>query len=690
LNLTHETDSGDMLLMKLTTHFIFTTRVALLLFLTLSSFVCARAQIVRVAPTPTPEKSRPKGSITGRVVGEDGQPLAGAHVYAQWSRASGDAGGSALTKADGTFKIENLERAPYVVTASMAGYFDTSYLEYERGQRVFHHLGESLTLTLTRGGVITGRVTDARGDAAAGVRVNMVRVRTLDGRAVREVNRFMRSLERETDDRGIYRNYGLLPGVYVVSAAGHYAGGFGGTVAHGEEAPTFYPSTTRDASVELTLHAGEELSDIDIRLRADRGHVVSGTVAGVLDAAHAEQVTTLSLISSDTTEYHAQVFIYGRAESGGFAFDSLTDGEYDLVAERYTATGEWRKLASSTRRVRIKGADVTGLRITLDPLGSISGRLVFESAQMNGAKSSMNEAKPSSSTNEAKPSATVTKSTTADVKLATAEAKPSATVAKSSDGDTKSAEDTKAACAGSAEGLYNEAAVVMRRESVGAGRLTPANEPSTLEISPDDKGEFTFRSLGAGAYRLEFRLGEGYFVTSMRRGAQIPAAGKPSEGSRQAEGAVVRLQPGESASGLVVTAAYGAASLKGEIKFECDDCRPEQGRVYLLPQERERADDALRYAEAVFVRRGRTATFAFDAVAPGNYKILEWPELPQGQNEPPSILSEDGRARLRREAEQIPSRLIFTLAPCQHSKVGILIAPDGKSSAGEIREGQSN
>ena len=48
------------------------------------ALLCACAPSVRAqeqaAPTPTP--TRPRGSITGRVVGEDGQPLVGARVNA--------------------------------------------------------------------------------------------------------------------------------------------------------------------------------------------------------------------------------------------------------------------------------------------------------------------------------------------------------------------------------------------------------------------------------------------------------------------------------------------------------------------------------------------------------------------------------------------------------------------------------
>jgi 5-hydroxyisourate hydrolase-like protein (transthyretin family) len=629
----------------------------------------ARATFAQ-SPAPTPEKARPKGVITGRVVGDDGQAVAGARVYAQSNRARGGAGGMAITKSDGTFKIENVERAPYIVNAYAPGFFDADYLEYERGVRAFYHAGDHITLTLARGGVITGRVVDAKGEPAMGVRVNLVRVRTLDGKPVREVNHFMRSLERRTDDRGVYRSYGLLPGVYVVSAAGRYSQETGEVIAHGDEAPTFYPSTTRDASAELTVHAGEELTDVDIRLRGERGHAISGTVAGVATAAHDAQATILVLISATTTEYHGQVFMYGRAGGEGFAFDGLPDGDYDVVAERYLRD-DWRKVAAASRRVTVKGADVTGLKLTFLPLGSIAGRIIFEKPPTPEAKpqlvnSNLPPADPkplttgAAGSSEAKPS-------TADSKLSTAQAKP--------------------ACVGSAEMLYGDAAVIVLRE--GRTQATPANELSTLEISPDAKGDFAFQGLGAGAYHFEFRLGEGYFITSVRTGAV--ASGKATTGKTApttTTSATVRLRQGEDASGVVVTASYGAASLSGSVVFPACECPDEPTRVYVVPQERERADDPLRYAEATIVRdKSFTGTFSFDGLAPGRYRLIAPPVMPQAAPEQQQslFLSDEGRARLRREAET--SNVSVTLAPCQRATgVNFIYVPPDKGGAGEQRD----
>jgi hypothetical protein len=621
-----------------------TLRSALLFVVALASLCASSSRVSaqgQVEPTPTTTTVRPTGSINGRVVGEDGAPVVGAHITAVSGRGGMyDSRGSA-TGPDGSFKIESLAVAPYTIAVRVPGSFDASYLEYERGARVFYRPGDNVSIRVVRGGVITGRVTDARGEPAAGVRVNLVRVRTLEGTPVRRINRFMGSLERMTDDRGVYRTYGLLPGVYVVSAGGRFATGSGGVIAHTDEAPTFYPSVPRDATTEVTVHAGEEVGAVDIRLRSERGHAVSGTVAGVTDAAHAEQATIINIISADSTEYAGQIYIYNRAETEGFSLDGLTDGDYDLVAERYVTTKGWARIGASSRRVQIRGADVTGLKITFAPLASLSGRILFEA-----------------------PPAPV------ETKAPAAVAKPAATdEAKASTVEEAKASGAKDACRGTASALWSGAAIVARREAV-AGQTFPASEPSTLEDSPDEKGEFNLRGVVAGTYRFEFKLGEGYFVTGVRRGA------RPVEASAS----VVRLAQGEQVSDLIVTAAYGAASVEGRLSFtDCDGCA--RARLYLVPQERERAEDALRYAEATVERKGREGEFSLEGIAPGRYILLALPEpaRKQGAAERPAFADVDARARLRRDAEARGTRL--TLAPCEHAEgVAVTYAPPEKQN----------
>ena len=71
---------------------------------------------------------------------------------------------------------------------------------------------------MIRGGAITGTVTNALGEPVVAVRVRATMVRDARG----EVPKFMTFglMEQSTDDRGIYRIYGLRPGTYIVSAGG--------------------------------------------------------------------------------------------------------------------------------------------------------------------------------------------------------------------------------------------------------------------------------------------------------------------------------------------------------------------------------------------------------------------------------------------------------------------------------------
>ena len=596
------------------------------------------AQGPPAGPTPK-EPARPKGTITGRVTGEDGQPIANARVVAEAQRSNRSVGATAITGPDGKFRIENLERGAYSVRGQVPAHFDASYLEYERGVRAFYRLGDTVAVTMLKGGVITGRVTDAKGEPVMGTRVNMVRVRTLEGRVVREVNRFMGSLERLTDDRGVFRNYGLLPGVYVVSAGGKFSMGFRAT-PHGDEAPTFYPSATRDNATEVTVRTGEEAGGVDVRLRQEGGRTVSGTVEGVGDAAHAEYITDVRFIAASNTEYQGHLLFYGRATSGdGFAFESLTDGEYDLVALRYQINGG-KVLAGAARRVSVRGTDVQGLKITFAPLASISGRIVLEN--------------PSSSA-----------STQAKMTTATPLTPPPSAVAP--------------ACREKPDALLDGAVIIARREGAGsqadaaAQAATIARESAVREAAPDEKGEFTFQGLRGLRYRLEVRLGESFYVSSIRqKGAAGPQPAQVT-GQPQPRGDVLRLRAGESLSGIVVTALHGAASLRGRVAAAAiapaaGSPPLEPSRVYLVPQERERAEDPARFAESEVAEDGG---FAFEGLAPGRYWLLvrTAPTAPadasglKDPSEPPLFWLEAERARLRREAEAAANSV--TLSPCQ-------------------------
>jgi len=124
---------------------------------------------------------------------------------------------TARTDEGGKFQVDDLPQGIYSVGAQIRGY----NLWREPGEQAYFKTGDSVTLRVRKGGVITGAVTSSSGEPVVAVQVNAVRIRDLEGKPI---TAFATGFPRFTDDRGIYRIFGLTPGVYVVSAGGKPTG----------------------------------------------------------------------------------------------------------------------------------------------------------------------------------------------------------------------------------------------------------------------------------------------------------------------------------------------------------------------------------------------------------------------------------------------------------------------------------
>ncbi len=305
---------------------------------------------------PSTEKSATArtGSITGRILGDDGRPITNATVMA-FKFGSGTPPVGGTTDADGRFEVKDLSPGAYRVEAIAPGYIPLPDAGAEAGAWGFHRIGESVTLTLVKGGVITGTVTNANGDAVTGVSVRAVRVRK-PGEQRRET--FNLARDRMTDDRGVYRLFGLEPGTYVLGV-GSSTQFYGALNAFDGDAPTYYPSATRDTAAELMVRAGEELTGIDVRYRGERGRIVSGFVSGNTGETTRFNGISVSLLQAATGTPEATTFIGGDERKFSFALNGIADGEYNLIAARPIGTTGEAMMA--TRRITVRGADVTGV-----------------------------------------------------------------------------------------------------------------------------------------------------------------------------------------------------------------------------------------------------------------------------------------------------------------------------------------
>lgn len=333
------------------------------------------------------QAQRATGTISGQVVSTDGEPLPRAKIQLI---AVGDAKKALASRREvstdetGRFAADKLEAAPYIITASAPGYVLLPHEKVSGEAGIgaqYAHIGEALTIRMQRGGVITGRVLNTAGEPVVGITLEATRLRDESGRPVTiplEANAL--GLGRQTDDRGVYRMFGLAPGTYVVSVGAGALGVALKPTPFVGRAKIYYPASTRDTATAVVVQSGAEISGIDLRYRAERGAALTGKVLGAPSggtglAAMTTTMVTLTKAGTDTLLGASVVMPLG--DNTGYSFYGLPDGDYEVTAVR-PEMSEGSVMMSLPRRVSIKGNDVTGVDLRLVGMASISGTVGLE------------------------------------------------------------------------------------------------------------------------------------------------------------------------------------------------------------------------------------------------------------------------------------------------------------------------
>jgi len=566
------------------------------ILLVLTSF-CTQAQQQSTAVARPDEPAT--GTISGRVVNENGQPLSGATVAV---RPVGIAtpGRTAVTDSEGKFQVSALDPAAYSVSAWLPAY--TSAPPDSDTAAAYYRVGDSVRLELVRGGIITGTVTTAAGEPVVAIRVRAYRIRDAKGQPPKSpITSFG---EQSTDDRGIYRIYGLAPGTYLVSAGGSGASYGFGINGYDSDAPTYAPSSTRDTAAEVTVRIGEE-SGVDIRYRGEPGHTVSGTIKA--QGTNGTSVT-LAPVGNEFMPWGTN---YQTRGARGFAVSGVGDGDYDLVAQEMVSpqgVASYDMAFSETRRITVKGADVTGIELTTKPLASISGRLALEPSKIPE-------------------------------------------------------------CQGKRRPLFGETLV-----SLLPNDKTLEKGPSQLlrmfvaPASADKEGAFLMRNVLAGQYSFNPRFFARYWYLQSMVLATGPAVEtvKPAQTKQRIDAARnwITVKSGDRITGLTITLAEGAASLRGQVTIPEGSKLPTNLFVYLVPAEREKADDVLRFFATEVAADG---SFSINAIPPGHYWSIAQTVV---DKEAPSMAklrlpdAAETRLKIFREAEIL--KLETEFKPCQN------------------------
>lgn len=326
------------------------------------------------------DNSRNKGgSITGRVTIAS-KPLAGVTVTVSAGADASSGGGLSLkttTDDEGRFRISNLPSGTYYVWPFVPAFVVNEGTGiYPQGNSVAvedGEIAEDINFTLNRGAAITGRVTDSSGRPLIEERIRILPVDPNLRRLISSIYPNINSIF--TDDRGIYRVFGLPAGKYRVAIGDQFAA-FTATRGRRFYPQTFHPDVTDEAKATLVeLTEGNEASNVDITVaRAMTGFSASGTV---IDAEKNQPVSGVSFGLTIIVGGRPSGFMSGNGIStsaGAFRIDNLPPGRYAASILPGSGTGYY----GETQPFDITDSDVSNLEMKVHQGSMINGNVVFE------------------------------------------------------------------------------------------------------------------------------------------------------------------------------------------------------------------------------------------------------------------------------------------------------------------------
>ncbi|HVI78493.1 MAG TPA: carboxypeptidase regulatory-like domain-containing protein, partial [Candidatus Acidoferrum sp.] len=288
---------------------------------------------------------------------------------------------TALTGADGSFRIENVIPGRYHLFAERSGLLDVDR------QRT-HSDGRVLTLTpgqelkdlhirLQAAAVIRGRVTDEDGEPMQDAEVTVLQQTFASGHT-----HWQQTAGERTNDLGEFRIANLPPGNLYVSVSPPpdlkaliESAGRGSAESRPAEKPaasyqtTYYPGTTdRSQALAVQLHPGDDFP-VSFSLMPGPSLTISGTVVNLPPRTSA----TIMLQSRDFNVIQSGAEIH---KDGSFVIRDVSPGSYTI-----TASVDGSGVPMTARQaLQVGSASVDGLRLSPQPGTTLRGHLRLEGA----------------------------------------------------------------------------------------------------------------------------------------------------------------------------------------------------------------------------------------------------------------------------------------------------------------------
>ena len=259
--------------------------------------------------TPAPQALATDGVITGRVLDAAGAPVPAAIVALLGEGGARDATQRVLTDQDGRYFFDRLAAGKYTLNATKPGWMSGAFgkKRIDGVQAIFelaeHERRPKVDITMWKYGVLSGTIVDEAGEPLVDIPVKAVRRMLASGK--RQMT-FVGTAR--TDDRGMYRIAGMVPGEYSVFVPATVTSG-ATTVSPGNAPEDWLRSMTGEGTAPMSLN-------FESGVAAKSGRTLVTSLTGVTDAP-----------SPDTPWLAIPPSFAGTPLTAGAAMFTLTPGQ---------------------------------------------------------------------------------------------------------------------------------------------------------------------------------------------------------------------------------------------------------------------------------------------------------------------------------------------------------------------------
>ncbi|MBO0857555.1 MAG: carboxypeptidase regulatory-like domain-containing protein [Chloracidobacterium sp.] len=326
-------------------------------------------------------------TISGRITLK-GEPARKVLVYLQPPITSlptnPDAYLRSRTGDDGQYHIAGVAAGSYSVCAVAPGFIffnnqsgqENRTLNVSEGEKI-----ENIDFELKQGAVITGRVADSRGRPLADERVTLSKLDK--NNQPRPANFYGRNFTMfMTDDRGVYRLYGVPEGRYLISVGIAQSAGMIARRGGGAFYPrAYYPDAANESEAKvIELSEGSEMANVDIIVpESKQSRAVSGRVVNAETGRPVAGVEIAVSQRSDDGRYYGWWAGMGSVRSsanGEFQLKGIIPGKYGV----FPRGGGDNEFVGEPAPCDLSEGDASGVEIKVRRGGSISGFVLIEGA----------------------------------------------------------------------------------------------------------------------------------------------------------------------------------------------------------------------------------------------------------------------------------------------------------------------